>query len=311
MEERIKYLFRQYTTGKCSRKEYEEFFVYVRQSAHDATIRAMVQEAYASTAGATATPPYVDGNGELVLPARPKKTRLRWSMAAAAVLMLGFLLWWNTGPKLTRNFTARSEFKYLQLPDGTQVWLNAASTLEYPPEFGENTTREVYLSGEAYFDVQHAAQVPFVIHTGDVSTTVLGTAFNIKAYPGLKNIIVSVNRGKVSVNYGQQKATTLTGGQQLKVDREVAAPTVIKTVIAEAAPWKLGDLAYDNETLEDIVKDLERVYNVSISIHEAGIRQVKISTSFRREIGVEKALEVLCRLTDKGLTRTEGIYIIQ
>lgn len=309
MEERIKYLFRQYTAGKCSRKEHEEFFAYIRQSAHDEALRAMIQEIYAADGQEPASPPYVDGNGALVL--RKTRRSLRWSMAAAAVMLLGLVLWWNSGPQLTRNFTARSEFKYLLLPDSTQVWLNAASTLEYPPQFN-TAKREVYLSGEAYFDVRHADKVPFVIHTGNVSTTVLGTAFNIKAYPGLKNIIVSVNRGRVSVNYGRQ-AATLTGGQRLKVEREqeAAAPAAVRTNITEAAPWTSGNLAYDNETLEDIVKDLERVYNVSIRILEPGIGQVKISTSFRRDVGAEKALEVLCRLTDKKLNLSEGIYIIQ
>lgn len=308
MEERIKYLFRQYTTGKCSRKEYEEFFAFIRRSADDDALRGMIQELYAAAGQEPAAPPYVDGNGALVL--RKTKRGLRWAMAAAAVLLLGAVLWWKPGPQLTRNYTARSEFKYLLLPDSTQVWLNAASTLEYPAQFSGNK-REVYLSGEAYFDVRHAEQAPFVIHTGSVSTTVLGTAFNIKAYPGLKNIIVSVNRGKVSVNYGKQ-AATLTGGQRLKVDRaEETAPAAVKTAITEAAPWKLGNLAYDNETLEDIVKDLERVYNVNIRITEPGMEEIKISTSFRRDVGAEKALEVLCRLTDKHLLRQEGIYIIQ
>ncbi|WP_119079282.1 FecR family protein [Chitinophaga alhagiae] len=310
MEERIKYLFRQYTAGKCSRKEYEEFFAYVRRSSGDEALRDLVRELYAAQGQEPpAAPPYVDGNGALVL--RKAKRGLRWSMAAAAVLLLGVALWWQPAPPLTRNHTARSEFKHLLLPDSTQVWLNAASTLEYPAQFSGGK-REVYLSGEAYFDVQHAEQVPFVIHTGSVSTTVLGTAFNIKAYPGLKNIIVSVNRGKVSVNYGHQQAATLTGGQQLKVDRpEETVPAAIKTAITEAAPWKQGNLAYDNETMEDIVKDLERVYNVNIRIMEPGIEQIRISTSFRRNVGAEKALEVLCRLTDKQLLRSEGIYIIQ
>ncbi len=308
MEERIKYLFRQYAAGKCSRREYEEFFGYIRQSSHDESIRALIQEAYAAEGHIPAAPPYVDGSGALVL----KKTKhgLRWSMAAAAVLVLGLLFWWNTGSPLKRNITARSEFKYLLLPDSTQVWLNAASTLEYPPEFASGI-REVYLSGEAYFDVQHADKIPFVIHTGDVSTTVLGTAFNIKAYPGLNNVIVAVNRGKVSVRYGKRQAATLTEGQRLRVDREATAEPAVKTTVTEAAPWKLGNLAYDNETLEDIARDLERVYNVHIRILEPGVAQTRISTSFRRDIGAEKALEVLCRLTDTDLNRSEGMYHIQ
>ncbi|MGX5819891.1 FecR family protein [Chitinophaga lutea] len=306
MEERISYLFRQYASGKCSKKEYEEFFALIRASGSDAQLRALLQEAYARE-DVQAPPPDLRKNTS-----RPRMLRLGVALAAAAVA--GLVWWLLPGRELQKDVTARSEQKYLLLPDSTQVWLNAASTLEYPGQF-DGQAREVYLSGEAYFDVQHAAERPFIIHTGKVSTTVLGTAFNIRAYPGLSNIVVSVSKGKVSVQYGGPQPTTLTEGQQLKVSAmpestKNPAPS-LRSNVAEAAPWKAGDLVYDNETIEDIAADLQRVYNTSIRIDAPPIKALRISTAFHRDVGLEKALDLICRLTDTQLDRREGTYIIR
>jgi transmembrane sensor len=311
MEERIKYLFRQYMDNKCSQEEYEEFFSYVRQSEYDEVIREQVKAAYAQTGDTS----YIDEMGNLVL-LHPKRRRMRMMPAiAAAVIVLAAAAWFmlpsQQAPALTKKITERSEYKYLVLPDSTKVWLNAASTLEFPTSFGSGK-REVRLSGEAYFDVQHAENAPFIIHTGKVSTTVLGTAFNIKAYPGQENIIVSVSHGKVRVNYGGDKTPTLlTRGQQVKVNEVTESAITKKAALVETAPWKDGSLAYDGETMAEIAADLERVYNVAIRIDNKAISAINISTSFRRDIGIKEALHILCKLTDSQLLDTAGVYVIQ
>ena len=119
---------------------------------------------------------------------------------------------------MKKTSTERAEYKYILLPDSTQVWLNAGSTLDYPEHFDE-ATREVTLVGEAYFDVKHAAEHPFIIHTGQIQTTVLGTAFNINAYTDRSNIQVSVSRGKVKVSRGDQLIAMLVKGQEVKVSQ--------------------------------------------------------------------------------------------
>ncbi|RPD41578.1 FecR family protein [Chitinophaga barathri] len=317
MEERIQYLFKRYRDNTCTRQEYEEFFELLRQSAHDGAVRELIRQAYQAEAANVPADAYVDENGQLVVPYRRNRAILRKALAMAAffVAAAGAALWLMPAQKpvqpshMARQHTARSEYKHILLPDSSEVWLNAASTLEFPEKFGEDK-REVYLTGEAYFDVEHAEQKPFIIHTGKVSTTVLGTAFNIKAYPGRKNVVVSVSQGKVRVNYGENAPATLTKGQQLKVDITNFAHTGKKTLVAEAAPWKQGDLQYDGETLADIIADLERVYDVKVMILQEGLKSVPVSTSFKRNIGVEQALQVLCKLTDTRLSLTEGVYTI-
>jgi len=211
---------------------------------------------------------------------------------------------------ITKKATERSEYKYLLLPDSTQVWLNASSTLEFPEQF-DGKLREVTLSGEAYFDVKHAQDIPFVIHTGQVATTVLGTAFNIKAYPGFKDIIVSVSRGKVKVTRGDQLLATLTKGQQVKVGSESDDITKKQIDETDVAAWQKGKLVYDDERFEEIVTNLKQIYNADVIIENQNVQNLRVSTTFSRETGIQHALEVLCKLTDTRLKEEKGVYYIK
>jgi transmembrane sensor len=332
MEERIKYLFRQYLNNTCTKKEFEEFFSYINEASHNELIRELIKKAYEESGLSNPSLTYVDERGNLVITepawneqplakAPPRKRKhIFIAMAACVVVLLAGFVWLINRPvqkqasiikpALDKKITGRSEYKYMLLPDSTQVWLNAASTLEYPHHFGAGK-REVFLTGEAYFDVKHADKQPFLIHTGKVTTLVLGTAFNIKAYPGRENIIVSVSRGKVRVNYDEKEVATLTPGEQVKVSN-VNKPVVQKKIaITEAAPWQQGNLVYDDETISDIVADLERIYDVTIRVQNETLANERISTSFRREIGIEKALEVLCNLADTRLKLESNTYVIQ
>jgi len=312
----------------------DEFLSLVRASNQDEVLRSLVKKAYDDMLQPPSSLTYVDEYGHLVLtgrdwqpdtalPAKPLQKRRRAPrlvIAACLLLVAGAVGWLVYKPgrstptpavaALTKKTTERSEYKYVLLPDSTQVWLNASSTLEFPDHFNAGK-REVNLSGEAYFDVKHADKTPFIIHTGHISTTVLGTAFNIKAYPDRKNIIVSVSRGKVKVSYNDALVATLTRGQQVKVTSEYNTSVEKKIAPAEVAAWQKGNMSYEDEALEDIIADLERLYNVNIRIDNASIRSLKVSTSFRREIGIEQALQVLCKLTDTVLKQADGWYTIQ
>ena len=333
MEERIKYLFRQYLENTCSGQELEEFLAYIQLSKNDEILRDLIKKVYESLKETSSSLTYVDESGKLILPEpgpitpvspekKPGKKKLAVSLAlitCVCVVATGIWLTKKSSAEkkeikaanlLTKKTTERSEFKYLLLPDSTQVWLNAVSTLEFPDHFAGNK-REVFLSGEAYFDVKHADQIPFIIHTGEISTTVMGTAFNIKAYPGRKNVIVAVSRGKVKVSRGNELLATLTKGQQVKVSNKDSVIAKKNIKINLVAAWQQGNMDYDDESFEDIIADLERMYNVNIRIANSTLRNLKVSTSFRREEGIEQALEILCTLTDTNFEQTGGIYTIQ
>lgn len=212
--------------------------------------------------------------------------------------------------QLVTAVTHRSEYKYLLLPDSTQVWLNAASTLEFPASFGK-ARREVVLTGEAYFNVKHAEQTPFIIYTGKVSTEVLGTAFNIKAYPDMEKITIAVRQGKVKVNYADREAALLTRGQQISIGIKDSIMRQKKVNAEEMVSWQDGELIYDDYALGDIVADLKRVYDVDIIVEDPVVSSMRVSTAFKRQSGVKKAMEVLSELADAELVQSGGKFILK
>jgi len=331
MEERLKYLFRRYIENICTREELEEFFAYTQEAKNDEELRGLIKKVY-ETIRENSSLTYVDEGGNLILTkpgwlAQPvaRKRSLRKKLAIGVLIVAGIIgaggIWYSItsiksdkdlsrSAPLKKKITERSEFKYLLLPDSTQVWLNAVSSLEFPDHFDKNK-REVFLSGEAYFDVKHAAETPFIIHTGNISTTVLGTAFNIKAYPDRKTVIVAVSRGKVKVNRGDELVATLTKGQQVKVSNQNKKIDQKNISENQVAAWQQGNMVYDDESISDIIADLERMYNVNIKVMNENIRNLTVRTSFQREEGIEHALQVLCILTDTKLEQSDGIYILQ
>lgn len=274
---------------------------------------------------------------------RPKSrkiSRKRYLLAAAAcmLLVLGGAYLWKSVPrpqasgahiktaannsiisqahpladgKYKNQQTARAEQKYLLLPDGTQVWLNAESSLIVPDEFDQHK-RVVYLKGEAFFDVKHADKIPFIIHMpGNVKTTVLGTAFDIKAY-GDKEFSVSVKRGKVQVSKDRKALATLTVGQQIQVvDLEKSTPAVKTVNQANIASWTEGKLVYDALDLEDILKDIERVYDTEIVLKNKHLAAEIITTTFNRGDSLESVIKTLCLLTGARFSRDEKGYTLE
>jgi ferric-dicitrate binding protein FerR (iron transport regulator) len=119
-----------------------------------------------------------------------------------------------------------------------------------------------------------------------------------------------VNRGKVKVNYENKQVAMLTKGQQVSIDKKIRK--VQEKVVKEDVPssWQQGKLMYDDYSVADIVSDLQRIYDVNINITSQQVKQMRVSTSFKREYGVESALEILCTLTDTQLNIKNGTYSI-
>lgn len=205
--------------------------------------------------------------------------------------------------------TARSGQYEVVLPDGSRVWLNSASAIRFPATFS-GKERSVELMGEAWFDVQHAGKIPFVIHSGNITTSVMGTAFNIKAYPGERATTVAVQRGKVKVETGNRLLATLERGRQVKVMADAGSfQSDIDT--ANIAGWKKGNLYYKDERFANIIADLQRVFNDSIQIKNASLKDIITTASVNKSTGIRKALDIVCRITDARLSENKGIFIIE
>ena len=195
----------------------------------------------------------------------------RWRLAAAVlVLAAGGLVMSRIFLPGSRNIpekallTGKGERKKIRLPDSTLVWLAPCSELKYPEQF-EGDQRIVQLSGEAFFEVTTDAQHPFIIHTQSLTTKVLGTAFNIHAYPEDSLITVTLLNGSVMLNEKQRLMPMQKGffgknsGSLSYVDDPDAALMLQR---------REGEMEYNNVKLGVIAKDLERLFNVTITIEE-------------------------------------------
>lgn len=148
------------------------------------------------------------------------------------------------------------------LNDGTKVWLNSESSLKYPTVF-TGSTREVEITGEAYFEVTHNEKMPFKVKKGDVEVTVLGTEFNVNTYPDEKNIKVTLVRGSVKVA-ANNNFVTIRPGEQAEVVAGSTPVTHESVNIEEVLAWKNGIFSYTNSDLETIMRQMARWYNVEV-----------------------------------------------
>lgn len=195
--------------------------------------------------------------------------------------------------------------RYFTLPDGSRVVLHAGSKLEYPDAF-DGVSREVVLSGEAYFDIRPDSTKPFIISSGKLRTTVLGTAFNIRAYPGLPEITVSVTRGKVKVEDDKKLLGVLTPDQQIVYNIRDAAASQQKVNAAAVVNWTNTDMVFENATFETIAATLTRRYQVNIQFSDETLKQCPVRASFAGTEPLEKVLDVVCGVRSATYTIENG-----
>ncbi|MFI5163597.1 MAG: FecR domain-containing protein, partial [Sphingobacteriales bacterium] len=238
----------------------------------------------------------------------PLPHRQWWRTVAAAAAILVFItaawLFWpvkNTVQPLATLKAPASHLRFLRLPDSSSVWVNAGSQLKYPTRFGDKT-REVYLSGEAYFDVRHKSGCPFIIHTGPVVTTVLGTAFDIREDPVTHQVTVMVRRGKVSVARGKQLAILLPD-QEVSVKPQSTDAVMQKVRSAEIAAWRGGDLRFDNVAFADAVKQLEERFGVTIRFSNDKLKGCHFSASASADEPLDEVLKVMCSFNNATFSR--------
>lgn len=148
------------------------------------------------------------------------------------------------------------------LPDGTGVWLNAASELKYPTSF-QGKERRVFLSGEGYFEIAANARQPFVVTANGVDVNVLGTQFNIMAYTDEAFVKTTLLQGAVRVSK-EQETVILQPGQAAILNHGRKDIQVLQTNIAEDVAWKNGYFVFNNENLESIMKKIVRYYDVEV-----------------------------------------------
>ena len=173
--------------------------------------------------------------------------------------------------------TSKGEKSYLQLPDGTRVWINSCTTLEYAENYG-HSNRSIYLDGEAYFEVAKNKDLPFVVKANGIDVKAIGTAFNVSAYMEDSQLTTTLFNGKVAVQ------PTLTKQEVLLEPNQVA--------VYDKSRNKIEVVPYDMY-LQDITKLLERNYNVVFRYENQGIKKLRFSGSFRNNEDLSEILNVI------------------
>lgn len=154
------------------------------------------------------------------------------------------------------------------LPDGSHVWLNAASSMRYPTAFNGNR-REVELQGQGYFEVAPNARQPFFVKVNNLEVQVLGTRFDVMAYADEKSINTTLLEGLVSVKNGTTEQR-LRPGQQAIVDPATGSMVVRPADVDQVIAWKTGFFEFDNASLGDILRQLARWYDIDVSYNQMG-----------------------------------------
>lgn len=189
--------------------------------------------------------------------------------------------------------------RFFTLPDGSKVVLQANSHLKLDDNFNRSK-RIVYLTGEAYFDVTHNPDSPFIIYTGKVKTTVLGTAFNIQAWPGQNDIIVSVSRGKVRVEDQNKLIAVLTPEKQVTYNTETSVAGEQQVEVSEMMAWLQQDVTFDDMSFKDLAVLLSKRYGTSIRFVNPELENCRFTGRFS---GTETLEEVMRTLSLTSNTR--------
>lgn len=246
-----------------------------------------------------------------------KMPRVKWrrviasasAVLAAAVIFFMCMLWSrpseNAAPEIFEIVAERGQKSSVTLPDGSRVMINSASTISYTSDYNVKE-RNVFLSGEAYFDVASNADIPFVVHADKVSVTALGTEFNVKAYAEDPYVVTTLVEGSVRTEAGTQYEL-LTRAQEASYNKEadVLLAYDVKD-ISRAVPWIRNELLFENESLADIAVTLERMYNVTIVFEEEAAKGYSY-TGLIRNNSLQNVLELISSTSPVGYKMNSGI----
>ncbi len=266
----------------------------------------LVQRFPASTGSAL---PGRDAREARVVKMRPIQLALRYAAVIALLLAAGYWLLNRDGARnmeMASFRTGAGEQKELALPDGSTVVLNEDSELAYASSFED---RRVSLSGEAFFQVEQLNGKTFTIEAEGATTTVLGTSFNVRAYPSEEKVEVSVQSGKVALQKteGHKEKVILKAGSSGVYDKKTEE--VEEVAISNADSWKTGRLDFQNIPLEAVASALERYFDIDIEVANPKLLKCHFLGEYPQP-KLEEILEALSFTMDLQVETQGGRYVL-
>ena len=214
-------------------------------------------------------------------------------------------------PELNQLVIPYGKTSEIILPDGTHVFLNAGSRLIYP-DFFVDKTREVFLVGEAYFEVKHNEKQPFVVQTTDIRVRVLGTQFNVSAYPSDNIIETVLTEGKVRLEQNStgmfSQTTDLMPGQLAAFSKTERTTRLEEVDIENYTLWTEGLLKFESTDLSRVVKRLERYFNIRFRYEDPFLGGIKITGKLELTDSREAVLENVAAVASVKIIKTGDNY---
>ncbi|NLR80543.1 FecR family protein [Chitinophaga eiseniae] len=227
--------------------------------------------------------------------------RRPWISAAAAILLLAGVgaTWFmfhsrSRAPRYATYTTRVGERITIHLGDGSLLALNAGTTIRVPEDLSKTRTLQL-IDGEAFFDVKTNPDLPFIVESGPVRTTVLGTSFNVAAYKDMHTLTVGVVSGKVRIATNHEQLQVLERDQELiynKANRQMRVASVDESLPG----WKEGRLVFNDVSFDDMVILMEKNFGISISTTADHVKSTRYTTELPTGMDPEKAVQVLAAI---------------
>lgn len=300
VESRIKYILDAYLTGKATAEERSELEEWVKLSKENIryfqetrNIRQVLE------------PPFDPSEIDVFVAERNMlrniactkrrftRTLLIYWQRVAAVLVLPLLLV-SIWLLLEKNESASEIIEYqeiksphgtfsaINLPDGTDVWLNGGSSLRYPLKFKKGE-RKVFLSGEGYFEVRSDKENPFIVKTNQITLKATGTAFNIEAYKNDSVTAVTMVNGKINVSFGESSPVEMIPGERAFFNYQSKQCRIIKTDPYKWYAWKDGLMIFRDDPLWYVFKRVGQTFNVNIELKDSSLANAPYRATFENE----------------------------
>ncbi len=313
-------IFIKYLNGNCTDEEFEKLLIWIKEESMTISGKRMAQEVWDEFKSELSGDKIkydrlldiihhkIDINQNATQPAIRKSPLgnrvLQVITRVAAILLfpvLSLLVYTIVSDK--DRYTANSNELEVEAPagsrmniefgDGTKVWLNHGSKLQYPYRF-DSKCRKVFLTGEAYFKVAHNKNVPFIVDTKELDIKATGTEFNVSAYPDDNFVETTLVEGQVGIyeRGSSIRIKTLEPGECIKYNSLKKNCTLESGDIRKYVAWKDGLLIFKNDSIPEIAKKLERWYNVDVKIVNEDVNEFTCTATFSEET-LSQVLELM------------------
>ena len=311
--------------GKCTEEELVQVNLWIKESDENARKLFRMEEIYhLGKEKHTVSPKRMD-QAERSLYKRlaieeAKQNRTlaihRWMKYAAIITVIlltgtGITYWIGQNALINNKMIAvasEGNVEEIVLPDGTKVWLNQSAVLKYPREFSDKE-RNVYLEGEAYFEVSHDTRKPFIVHTGELTVTVLGTEFNVNTRIPT-HVRTTLVEGKVQVTFKEGIPYILTPGEMASTDVFSGQTTVEQVNIQKYIAWRHGRFCFEEATIEEIMQELSLWYDLQVEYQNQKVKQEKFSGYLPRGESVMSILQKIEQTSYVHFKRVQNKIIV-